>query len=170
MSTKFLVAFATRHGSTQQVAEAIAATLREVGVDADLRLLREVRTITDYNAVTLGAPLQMYRWHKDALSFLSRHRQAVAALPVAVFALGPVQDPHNEKEWQDSRSQLDKELAKFPWFKPASVQMFGGRFDPALLSFPLNKFAASAPASDIRDWEAIRAWAQDLPTILAPCA
>jgi menaquinone-dependent protoporphyrinogen oxidase len=167
MSMKFLVGFATRYGSTQQVAEAIASTLREEGVDAELRPLREVRTVTDYKAVIIGAPLQMYRWHKDALSFLSRHRQAVAALPVAVFALGPVQDPHNDKEWEDSRSQLDKELAKLPWFKPAVVQIFGGRFDPALLKFPLNKFAGSAPASDIRDWEAIRAWAQDLPTVLA---
>lgn len=168
MPTKFLVAFATRYGSTQEVAEAIAATLREIGVDVDLQLLRDVHSLTGYEAVILGAPLQMYRWHKDALSFLSRHRQAVTTLPVALFALGPVHDPHDEQEWQDSNAQLDKELAKFPWFKPVAIEMFGGMFDPALLRFPLNKFAGPAPASDIRNWEAIRVWAENLPGMLTP--
>jgi menaquinone-dependent protoporphyrinogen oxidase len=170
MSTKVLVAFATYYGSTQEVAEAVATTLRERGVEVDLRLLREVRTLAGYSAVILGAPLAMHRWHKDALGFLSRHRQALLLLPVAVFALGPVHDPHDAQEWQDSRTQLDKELAKFPWFKPVALEMFGGKFDPALLRFPLNKLAGPAPASDIRDWKAIRAWAGNLATMFAHSA
>jgi len=43
---------------------------------------------------------------------------------VAVFALGPVHDPYDEQEGQDSRAQLDIELAKFPWFKPIALEMF----------------------------------------------
>jgi menaquinone-dependent protoporphyrinogen oxidase len=167
MSTRVLVAFATYYGSTQEVAEAVAAALREGGVEVDLRLLREVRTLAGYSAVVLGAPLAMHRWHKDALGFLSRHRQALLQLPVAVFALGPVHDPHDTQEWQDSRAQLDTELARYSWFKPVALEMFGGKFDPALLRFPLNKLAGPAPASDIRDWKAIRGWAGNLATMLA---
>ena len=166
MSTKILVAFATHYGSTKEVAEAIAETLRANGTEVDLRQLREVRSLIGYSAVVMGAPLLMYHWHKDALSFLSRNRPVLLKLPVAVFALGPVHDPHDEQEWQDSRAQLDKELAKYPWFTPVAREMFGGRFDPALLRFPLNKMAGSEPASDIRDWEAIRLWAGNLPTML----
>jgi len=166
MSTKILVAFATHYGSTREVAEAIAETLRANGAEVDLRQLREVRSLIGYSAVVMGAPLLMYHWHKDALSFLSRNRPVLLKLPVAVFALGPVHDPHDEQEWQDSRAQLDKELAKYPWFTPVAREMFGGRFDPALLRFPLNKMAGSEPASDIRDWEAIRLWAGNLPTML----
>jgi menaquinone-dependent protoporphyrinogen oxidase len=88
MSTAVLVAYATRYGSTQEVAEAVAATLREGGLEVDLQPMREVGTLTGYSAVVLGAPLYMFRWHKDALRFLSRHRQALAGRPVAVFALG----------------------------------------------------------------------------------
>jgi menaquinone-dependent protoporphyrinogen oxidase len=167
MASKILVAFATRYGSTQEVAEAITATIHEAGAEAELKLLREVRTLQDYTAVVLGAPLMMFKWHKDAFSFLSRHRQAIQKLPVAVFALGPVHDPHDEEEWKNSRAQLSKELAKVPWFKPRVLEMFGGKFDPALLRFPLNKLAGPAPASDIRDWDAIRGWAAALPTTLA---
>jgi menaquinone-dependent protoporphyrinogen oxidase len=57
----------------------------------------------------MGAPLYMFRWHKDAKSFLARHRQALTARPAAVFALGPFHV--DEKEFQDARGQLDKELA-----------------------------------------------------------
>jgi menaquinone-dependent protoporphyrinogen oxidase len=108
----------------------------------------------------LGAALYMYRWHKDARRFLSRHREALIERPVALFALGPVHDPHDEEEWQNSRAQLDKELAKFPRLTPVAVELFGGRFDPETLGGPIKWFAGAEPASDARDWEAIRAWAR----------
>jgi menaquinone-dependent protoporphyrinogen oxidase len=161
MST-ILVGYATSYGSTQEVAEAVAVTLRERGLEVDIQPVRKVRTLTGYSAVVLGAPLLMFRWHKDALRFLSRHRKALMELPVAVFALGPVHDPYDEQEWQDSRAQLDKELAKFPWLTPVALEMFGGKYDPDKLRFPINLFAGQEPASDLRDWTAVRAWASDL--------
>jgi menaquinone-dependent protoporphyrinogen oxidase len=166
MSTSILVGYATRFGSTKEVAEAIVATLREGGVSVDLQPARDVRTIEGYGAVVLGAPLYMFRWHKDAKSFLSRHRQALMGRPVAVFALGPVQA--EAKEWQDARDQLDKELAKFPWLAPAAIEVFGGKWDPAKLGFPFNLMPAlkKIPASDVRDWTAIRAWAEGLAATL----
>ena len=162
MSTLVLVGYATRYGSTQEVAEAVAATLRECGLAVDVQPVREARTLTGYGAVVLGAPLYMFRWHKDARRFLSRHRQALMERRVAIFALGPVHDPHDEQEWQDSWSQLDKELARFPWFAPVARELFGGRYDPEKLGFPISLFAGNEPASDLRDWTAIRAWATDV--------
>lgn len=162
MSASVLVGFATRSGSTREVAEAIAAVLREDGLVVTCEPLRQVRTVEGYGAVVLGAPLYMFRWHKDALRFLSRHRQALTARPAAVFALGPFHV--DEKEFQDARGQLDKELLKFPWFTPVATEVFGGKFDPATLRFPMNLLPAlkQMPASDIRDWAAIRAWAHGL--------
>ena len=40
MSAKVLVAYATMYGSTQEVAQAVAATLTEAGVEADVRPTR----------------------------------------------------------------------------------------------------------------------------------
>jgi len=92
MSARILVAYTTRNGSTQEVAEAVATTLREHGLEVDIQPMRQVRTLADYQAVVLGAPLYMFRWHKDALRFLSRHREALTERPVAIFALGPFHD------------------------------------------------------------------------------
>jgi menaquinone-dependent protoporphyrinogen oxidase len=166
MSSLVLVGYATRYGSTQEVAEAVAVTLRECGLEVDVQPMRKVRTLAGYSAVVLGAPLFMFRWHKDALRFLSRHREALTERPVAVFALGPTHDPYDEKEWQDSRDQLNKELAKFPWLTPATLEMFGGKYDPTKLRFPINVLAGKEPATDLRDWTAIRSFGLRLADIL----
>jgi len=168
MVTSILVGFATRTGSTKEVAETIAATLREDGLSAICQPMHQVRTLEGYGAVVLGAPLYMFRWHKDAKHFLSRHRQGLRERPVAVFALGPFHD--DAKEFQDARAHLDKELLKFPWFAPVAIEIFGGKFDPTKLSFPMNLIPAlkQMPASDIRDWAAIRGWASDLAARFVP--
>ena len=167
MSDSVLVAYASRHGSTQEVAEAVAATLREWGPEVDIQPMRKVRTLAGYSAVVLGAPLYMFRWHKDARRFLSRHREALTERPVAVFALGPF-TTGDEEEWQGAREQLDKELAEFPWLTPVALEVFGGKFDPAKLRFPYNLFMRQVPANDLRDWTAIRAWASNLNAKLQP--
>ncbi len=167
MSASVLVGYATKYGSTQEVAEAIAATLREGGLEVDLQAMQKVRSLDGYRAVVLGAPLYIGRWHKDAQRFLSQHQQGLTQRPVAVFALGPL--TADEKERQGSRSQLDTELAKFPWLKPVAVELFVGRYDPKKLRFPDTLIAAlpasplhQMPATDLRDWTAIRAWAHHL--------
>lgn len=166
MSSLVLVGYATRYGSTQEVAEAVAATLRERGLEVVLQPLREVRTLAGYRAVVMGAPLFMFHWHKDALQFLSRHRKALLERPVAIFALGPVHDPYDEKEWSDSCAQLDRELSQFSWLKPVALKMLGGKYDPEKLGFPIKMLAGKEPASDLRDWTAIRAWAAELEQMI----
>ncbi len=162
MATSVLVGYATRYGSTRESAEVIATVLRESGFTVDMQPARDVRSLAGYNAVVLGAPLFMFHWHRDTLHFLACHQKALMERPVAVFALGPVQNPYVEQEWKDSRAQLDQELAKFPWLKPVAVEIFGGEYDPAKLGIPLKWFTGKAPASDIRDPAAVRTWAGKL--------
>ena len=60
MSDKILVTYATRYGSTQEVAEKVAATLRESGLAVDVQPAKQVRTLDGYRAVVVGAPLYMF--------------------------------------------------------------------------------------------------------------
>lgn len=151
-----LVAYGSKHGSTQEVAEAVAERLRGGGREVDLRRAADVDDLTPYGGVVLGGSLYVGRWHEDARRFLSRYREELSALPLAVFALGP--KTAEQKDLADARTQLDKALSKTPELEPHSVAVFGGVIDPSKLRFPLNRL----PASDARDWDAIDAWVEEL--------
>jgi len=149
-----LVAYATRHGSTREVAEDIAGTLRALGADVELREACGVpgpggfardRAGT-WSLVVLGAPLYSGRWHRDAHRFLRRHQKDLAGVPVAVFGLGP--RSADEQAWRRSREQLDRAVAKHAWLTPAAVEVFGGVDPPG-----------KRPRRDLRDWAQIEAWA-----------
>jgi flavorubredoxin len=62
-----LMAYATRHGSTRQVAEAVTAAMRKAGAQVTALPARDVReSAAGYDLVVLGAPLYSGRWHHDA--------------------------------------------------------------------------------------------------------
>ena len=171
MSHSILVTYATRYGSTQEVAEAITATLRESGLEVDIQSMRKVQTLEGFHAIVMGAPLYIGRWHKDVGKFLLLYQEALTQRPVAIFTLGPAQS--KEKDWGAVHAQLDRELAKYPWLTPVAQELFGGKYDPAKLHFfdkLLASFPASPlyqmPASDLRDWIAIRTWANNLVAVL----
>jgi len=156
MSALVLVAYASRRGSTREVAERVALVLRERGLRAQLVPAAEVDELSGYDGVVLGAALYVGRLHPDARRFLTRHREALANTRLAVFAMGPrTLEP---AEVEESRAQLERALTRVPELEPISTAIFGGVVDPAKLHFPLNRM----PASDARDWVAIRSWAEEL--------
>jgi len=162
MEPMVLVAYATRSGSTKEVAYTVAETLRQSEHAVDCAPVESVRSLNGYTAVVLGVPLYMGRLHKDARRFLTTHQDALSKLPVALFVLGPVQK--DEKDWTGAQKQLEKEMKKYPWLKPVASQIFGGKFDPANLGFPFTLFPPlrKMKAMDARDWMAIRAWTVDV--------
>src|SRR5215831_11987247 len=131
-----LIAYATKHGSTHEVAESIAAHLADIGVEAHTLPAHRVRSMDDYRAVVLGAPLSMGRWHRDARSFLVRFRIELASRPLAVFALGPLEEDRENRE--SARKQLYRTLSHVPGVEPVTVGLFGGAIVPATLHFPLS--------------------------------
>ena len=145
-----LVTYATRNGSTREVAAVIAGNLRALGVDVELGEARYVRGLTDqvrsqgrnWNLVVLGVPLYSGRWHRDAHRFLRQHRKELAGVPVAVFGMGP-RDADLEA-WQRSRKQLDRALAKHDWLTPIAVTVFG---EPIRLASSRAVTCATGPRS-----------------------
>lgn len=166
-----LVTYATKYGSTAEVAERVAATLRGLGKTVDVRPAAEVADLSGYSAVVIGAPFYVGRLLKDVLRLLERHRAALSTMPVALFALGPVRA---EDDMAEARTQIDRFLAELGWLKPRAAEMFVGKYDPAvlrgldrLITKPKASPLHGVPARDDRDWPAIEAWAASLPGLLA---
>jgi menaquinone-dependent protoporphyrinogen oxidase len=151
-----LVAYGTKHGSTREVAEVVAAELRTRGLEVDVLPAEQAHAVGDYDGVVIGGALYAGRWHPQAKHLLLDEEDELAERPVAIFAMGPrTMDP---SDVADARRQLDRALAKAPAVEPVAVAIFGGVLQPSALRFPFNRL----PASDARDWDEIRGWAAGL--------
>jgi menaquinone-dependent protoporphyrinogen oxidase len=147
-----LVTYASKHGSTREVAESIARTLGEHDVETDLREAAEADSLAGYGAVVLGGSIYTARWHADAKKFVKRHAGTLRGMPVAIFALGYIEP----EQRVSCEMQLRRELEQLPGIEPVQVAVFGGRIEPAELRFPFKRM----PAKDARDWGEIRRFAE----------
>lgn len=144
-----LVAYATKNGSTYDVAVQIANTLRLVGIAVTLERAREVEHVAGYERVIIGAPIYRGRWHRDGRRFIRRFRSDLAGKEIALFALGPRQTGQDafDRSWE----QMERMLLRRPWLEPTRVEVFGGADPPG-----------QTPRRDLRDWDAIIGWCKNL--------
>jgi len=160
-----LVAYASKRGSTAEIAETVAATLRREGLGVCLERCEDVKSLDGYDAVVLGSAVYMKRWRGDARDFLKKHRKALRQLPFWVFSSGPVGDPANDNpEWNEPPKLAEK------------IEEMGGRahvvFGGCLPSEPKNfmerAMVDGTPREyrDRRDWGEIRAWAKQIASEL----
>jgi len=165
---KILVTYATRFGSTADVAAAITDALREQEYAVDLRAMADVTALRDYDAVVLGSSVNYARWLEPALTFLHTHEVALQGLPVAVFSVHIRNVGDDATSRAARRAYLDEVR---PFVQPVSEGYFAGRFNRhgAVVLLPgwIGRFV---PTIDLRKWEKIRAWAAALPTALFPPA
>ena len=83
-----LVAFASKGGATAEIAEWIGDALRRGGATAEVLRADEVLSLEGFDAVVVGGPLYMGKVLKPVPAFFSRHRAALASVPVALFVSG----------------------------------------------------------------------------------
>jgi menaquinone-dependent protoporphyrinogen oxidase len=175
MLSSVLIAFATRSGTTAEVAEAIAAAMQEAGVRAEIQAVSQVNSLSGREAVILGAPLYVGRFPKDFRHFLRLHGDALATMRPWFFVLGPTRN--EPKDFEGARKQAERQLAAYPRLHPADLHVFGGRWSTASLPFPFSLMRrlpgnpmSKIPAQDIRDWAAIREWAMGIAKQIRPAA
>ena len=70
MTTKILVTYASRFGSTAGVAEAIGKVLAENGAQVDVLPMRQVKDLAAYQAVVAGSAINGGAWLPGALEFV----------------------------------------------------------------------------------------------------
>src|SRR5689334_14503374 len=89
MSPRVLVAFASKYGSTADIAEIICQTLREAGFDTDVLPADQTGLVSEYDAVVLGSAVYMGQWRKEAVTFLEANERSLSRIPVWFFSSGP---------------------------------------------------------------------------------
>ena len=177
-----LVAYASRHGSTQGIAERIGETLRSNGLDVEVRPAASVRSPAGYDAFVIGSAAYMFHWLKDAAEFVRRNRAALSGKPVWLFSSGPVgTEAVNDKGVDQKVAAVPKEMAELRRIVGARDHrvFFGvyerdrkpiGLAERFMTLMPAN--TEGLPVGDFRDWPEIEAWAASIASELrkAPVA
>ncbi len=163
-----LVAYASKNGSTAEIAEKIAGELRVDGLEADCVEAGKVRRLDPYDAVVLGSAVYARRWRSSARRFLPRHGEALSALPWWVFSSGPVGEPKPGDARADSWLEPPKTMAEVERLGARAHVVFGGRVATKPHNFVERAMAKKTPAeyADRRDWDKITGWADDIASQL----
>jgi menaquinone-dependent protoporphyrinogen oxidase len=164
MQPKVLVTAATRHQATAEIAEAIAAGLRERGIDAELRPLRDVTALDGYDAAVIGSAVYMGRWLAEARRFAQIHASELSSMPVWLFSSGPLGAPtHPIPPGEAADIPVLSRLTR-----ANGHRTFPGRLEMKHLHFAERAIARTihAPEGDSRDWDAIDRFAADVAEAL----
>lgn len=169
MEKKILVTYASKCGSTAEVAKTVGQVLGQSGVEVVVLAAHEVRKLEDYDAVVMGTAIRMNKPLGEMTSFAKKFSKELAQLPTALFSVGMSM----RQDTPENRAEAAKFIAPLVEQLPSqkSTAMFGGKVDyktlSPLFSFMLSKDTSGAMAEgDYRDWNAIHAWANTLPVEL----
>lgn len=156
-----LVGYATKHGSTRGIAEAIAGGLSAEGHDVTTLDVEKIGTLDPYGAVVFGSGIFMGRWLPSARSFIEHHADELASTPTWLFSSGPLGD--QPPTVPDEVEHVTKQICA------REHRMFAGSLDRDNLGFGERIVArvVNAPTGDFRDWDAIRSWASGIGHALA---
>lgn len=167
MTEKVLVAYATKHGGTREIAERVGAVLADAGMDTDVREAGEAGSVEDYRAVVLGIAVYVGKWHAEGVAFLEANEAPLVSRPLWIFSSGPTGegDPVELlKGWRYPEGQADLVSR----IRPRDTAVFHGALDPSSLGFIERQMikVVKAPTGDFRDWDRIEAWAHSIADAL----
>ena len=165
---RVLVAYATKAGSTAEIAGKVGEVLRNEGLLTDLVPVAEVADLAPYQAVVLGSAVYAGRWRREAAVFLERNETALSKREVWLFSSGPTGegDPVGLMKGWRFPAELQAVADRI---KVRDIALLHGKLDPAKLNILERMMikAVKAPVGDYRDWEAILSWARGIAKTLS---
>ena len=173
---KVLVAYASRHGSTEGIAARVAEVLARAGLTAELRDVEDVDDAETYDAFVVGGAAYMFHWLRPATVFVKQNHRLLSRRPSWLFSSGPLGTDLVDEEGHDvletSRPKEFTELEDM--ISPRGTMVFFGAWDPdeapvgvgERLMRMLPAAREALPTGDFRDWDAIEDWAGEIAVYL----
>jgi menaquinone-dependent protoporphyrinogen oxidase len=166
-----LVTYASRAGSTREVAEAIGKTLSEGGLQVDVLSMDKVTDLSAYDSVVAGSAIRGSKWLPEAVEFIQRHRSALGGKKLAMFTVCITLAMKNGENYRSAVMGWVTPVRAL--IHPLSEGLFAGMLDFSKLPFNWDTVMLRAavlfgvfPRGDHRDWNAVRSWAESLKPVL----
>ncbi|MBN1584302.1 MAG: flavodoxin domain-containing protein [Anaerolineae bacterium] len=166
MAERILIAYATKCGSTAEVAQAVGDVLREAGAEVDVHPVDAVKDVSPYRAAIVGTAIRVGACLPETKRFVETHRDALASMPVAFFCVCLAvkeTDPEQRQPVEEYLAPL-REIVS-----PVQEGHFAGVMEYIKLPLftRLMIRMMNLDQGDFRDWDAIRAWAQKVYPLLS---
>jgi len=172
MNNKILVTYASRTGTTAEVAEAIRRTLTESGAHVEVMPMQEVQDLSPYDAVIAGSAIRAARWLPEAVQFIRAHQSTLRHKPFAMYTVCITLAMSNSEQYRQGVMAWTAPVRAI--VHPLSEGLFAGMIDFSKLPFNWETLKLRAtvamgifPRGDRRDWNAVRAWAESLKPMLS---
>jgi menaquinone-dependent protoporphyrinogen oxidase len=158
--TRVLVTYASKMGSTQEIAETIGRELESLGVQVTVAPCADNISPEGFDGVIIGSAIYTRRWLKAATKYLKRHADKLHRNSTWIFHSGPCGEGARDEQVQAPKA-VARMITSSGLRGPVT---FGGRLDAEHSTGPLSRWmSAEGPLSgDFRDWERIRAWASEI--------
>lgn len=142
-----LVAYASRHGATGQIAERVAEILNLAGHHAEARPVQQAGDLGGFEGFVIGSAAYLAHWQKDATSFVMSNRDLLSHRPVWLFSTGPLGSQDTDANGVDVRTAAEpKEIPGFrEAIHPRDHHVFFGALDPGRLTFAEKTLQSSRP-------------------------
>lgn len=163
---KVLIAYASKAGSTGEVAGVIGEELSAKGMSVDVFQLKQVKDLSSYQAIVIGSAIRMGSWLPEATKFLEAHKTELSRIPTAFFTV--CMTLHEETE-QNRRKVEEFMQPVRAILEPVSLGLFAGKMDYSKLSFMDRQIIkmVKTPVGDFRNWDAIRSWSREIQPMLS---
>jgi menaquinone-dependent protoporphyrinogen oxidase len=167
MKEKILVTYASKHGSTAEIAERIARSIEKEGNDVNICPVDKAGDPLNYSTIIIGTAVYIGKWRKAAVDYLKRNQIELANTKVWMFATGPTgegdpDDLLNGWKYPDSLKPVIENI------NPFDIKIFHGALDDSKLDI-MEKLAikmVKAPLGDFRDWDEVEKWAVNISNSL----
>jgi menaquinone-dependent protoporphyrinogen oxidase len=167
---RVLIAYASRCGSTGTIAAAMAEALCALGASVDVRLVKNVKDLSRYQAVIVGSAIRRSKWLSEAADFVRTNQDALSRVPTAYFVACLTMKVDTPENRAKVMAYLDPVWRDAPKVKPVAVGLFPGVVDFSKLSFFTSAMlqAKGIEEGDYRNLPAVKRWASEAgPGLLA---
>jgi menaquinone-dependent protoporphyrinogen oxidase len=167
MATNVLVASASTHGATAEIADRIGEALARRGLLVTVTPVELVGDLRDYDAIVLGSAVYRGRWLEPAKELIRRSGDGFADRAVWLFSSGPVGDPRRKLVRAMSVDPVDlPEVAEQT--KARGHRVFAGKLEKRGLSRAqrLSLSLVRGLEGDFRNWAEIEQWAAEIAVAL----
>lgn len=158
---RILISHATRAGATSDVADILAAGLRELDHDVVVSRCQIAPSPDDFDLVVVGSGIHAGSWYGEAVNWLTRHSASLTGRVALFNVCLNAADPAKQDEALGYNAGLAADL------DASSSASFAGRFVPERVGFLkrwLLRSMNQKPADHV-DPGAIRAWATTLAAL-----